>query len=109
MAIKKYIMNLFLLHLCSIFRITTVHISVNAIGPTEINVLKNFSRDTFNKQILSLNTVIYTKFALLVIISHGILCQQSMVQYFKRGKSVCCLNEQITCSLVILVYLACFV
>lgn len=88
MAIKKYIMNLFLLHLCSIFHITTVHISINAIGPTEINVLKNFSRDTFNKQILSLNTVIYTKFALLVIISHGILCQQSMVQYFKQGKKV---------------------
>lgn len=88
MAIKKYMMNLFLLHLCPIFRITTVHISINAIGPTEINVLNNFSRDTFNKQILSLNTVIYTKFALLVIISHGILCQQSMVQYFKQGKKV---------------------
>lgn len=87
MAIKKYIMNLFLLHLCSIFCITTVHIFINAIGP-EINVLKNFSRDTFNKQILSLNTVIYTKFALLVIISHEILCQQSMVQYFKQGKKV---------------------
>lgn len=81
-------MNLFLLHLCSIFRITTVHISVNAIGPTEKNVLKNFSQDILNKQILSLNTVIYTKFALLVIISHGILCQQSMVQYFKQGKKV---------------------